>query len=109
MSKQSGFSKWKRNRIIKNDLNNLALLRTKYSIVTTENNSLSTPSAPAVNNSNIPPNVLTSQSNDILLFENQFEPRVNCSSNNISEITTNTNVNTYCDKPSEDSIIVDRY
>jgi len=63
MNKQSGFSKWKRNRIIKNDLNNLALLRTKYSIVTTENNSLSTPSlAPAVNNSNIPPNgsVMTS-------------------------------------------------
>lgn len=107
MSKQSGFSKWKRNRIIKNDLNNLALLRTKYSIVTTENNSLSTPSAPAVNNSNVPPNVLTSQSNDILLFEHQFEPRVNCSSNNISEITTNTN--TYCDKPSEDSIIVDHH
>jgi len=52
MSKQSGFSKWKRNRIIKNDLHNLALLRTKYSIVTTENNSLSTPSALSVNNSN---------------------------------------------------------
>jgi len=70
---------------------------------------LSTPSAPAVNNSNLPPNVLASQSNDILLFEHQFEPRVNGSSNNISKITTNTNVNTYCDKPPEDSIIVVRY
>jgi len=79
MSKQSGFSKWKRNRIMKNDLHNLALLRTKYSIVTTENNSLSTPSAPGVNNSNIPPNVLASQSYDILFFEHQFEPRVNYS------------------------------
>jgi len=66
---------------------------------------LSTPSAPAINNSNIPPDVLTSQSNDILLFE----PRVNRSSIIFQKITTNTNVNTYCDEPSEDSIIVDRY
>lgn len=101
MSKQSGFSKWRRNRIIKNDLNNLAVLRINSSSTgIIENNGLSIPSSSAVNISNIPPKILDSQSNTII-----FDPKLNNLSN-ISEITNNnTNVKTYWNEPPDNSIV----